>query len=66
MAIAIEEDERAEIVKKLQEMIKEVGVRTSPMEAAKSERLKTMISFVLSRFETSTDRIRREQPGGSL
>lgn len=66
MAVAIEEEDRVKIVNELKEALKSLGVIGSPAEATKNERLKAILSTVLSRFESPTDRIRREQPGGSL
>ncbi len=66
MAVAIEEDDRVKIVKELQDALKSLGVIGSPAEATKNERLKAILSRVLSRVESPTDRVRREQPGGSL
>jgi hypothetical protein len=61
-----EEDERAEIVEDLQEVLKSIGISGSPMDAHRNDAVKVRVLRVLAKFETLNDRMKREQPGGRL
>jgi hypothetical protein len=61
MERTVDDAQRDDIVKNLNEVLKALNTPSSPVEAGKNDLVKARLLTVLAMFETGVERVKREQ-----